>query len=40
MNSKTDEQTQIEQASHDPQAFAALYDRYVEQIFLYAFRRT
>jgi RNA polymerase sigma-70 factor (ECF subfamily) len=40
MRSKTDQQSLIEQASHDPQAFAALYDRYVEQIFLYALRRT
>ncbi|HUV28497.1 MAG TPA: sigma factor, partial [Anaerolineales bacterium] len=40
MRSISDEQSLIEQASHDPQAFAALYDRYVEQIFLFALRRT
>ena len=40
MRSKSDEQSLIEQASHDPQAFAALYDRYVEQVFLFALRRT
>ena len=40
MRSKSDEQSLIEQASHDPQAFTALYDRYVEQVFLFALRRT
>ena len=40
MRSKSDEQSLSEQASHDPQAFAALYDRYVEQVFLFALRRT
>ena len=40
MRSKSDEQSLIEDASHDAQAFAALYDRYVEHIFLYALRRT
>jgi len=40
MRSKTDEQSLIVKASHDPQAFAALYDRYIEQIYRYALRRT
>ena len=40
MRSKSDDQSLIEQASRDPQAFAALYDRYVEQVFLFALRRT
>jgi RNA polymerase sigma-70 factor (ECF subfamily) len=40
MRSKPDEQAPIEQISHDPQVIAALYDRYVEQVFLFALRRT
>lgn len=40
MRSKTDEQSLIEQASKNPQAFAKLYDRYIEQIYRYALRRT
>jgi RNA polymerase sigma-70 factor (ECF subfamily) len=40
MESKTDEQSLIEQASKNPQAYAQLYDRYVEQIYRYALRRT
>lgn len=40
MESKTDEQSLIEQASNNPQAFAKLYDRYIEQIYRYALRRT
>ena len=37
---KTTEQSLIEKASQDPEAFAALYDRYIEQIYRYALRRT
>jgi len=40
MGSKTDEQSLIEQASRDPQAFSALYDCYIEQIYRYSLRRT
>lgn len=40
MRFKTDEQSLIDKASHDPQAFAALYDHYIEQIYRYALRRT
>ena len=40
MRSKTDEQSLIVKASQDPQAFAALYDRYIELIYRYALRRT
>ncbi len=36
--SATDETTLVEQASRDPQAFAELYDRYVDRIYAYAFR--
>ena len=32
------EQTLVEQARHDPAAFGALYDRYVDRIFVYARR--
>ena len=35
-----DEASLVEQARDDPQAFAELYDRYVEQVFLFALRRT
>ncbi|GIK55769.1 MAG: hypothetical protein HND44_03030 [Chloroflexi bacterium] len=34
------DQTLIEQAKHDPQAFARLYDRYVDRIYRYAYRQT
>jgi RNA polymerase sigma-70 factor (ECF subfamily) len=40
MGSKTDEQSLIEQARRDPQAFSTLYDRYIEQIYRYSLRRT
>jgi len=36
----SDEQSLVEQARHDPQAFAALYDRFVGPVFLFALRRT
>jgi RNA polymerase sigma-70 factor (ECF subfamily) len=35
-----DEQSLIERARHDPQAFAELYDRYVDRIYAYSFRCT
>jgi RNA polymerase sigma-70 factor (ECF subfamily) len=35
-----DEGSLIERARRDPQAFAELYDRYVDRIYVYAFRRT
>ena len=35
-----DEKALVEQAQRDPQAFAALYDRYVERIYAFAYRRT
>ena len=35
-----DEQNLIERARRDPQAFAELYDRYVDRIYAYVFRRT
>lgn len=35
-----DENILIERAKNDPQAFAALYDRYVERIYAYAYRKT
>jgi len=38
--STCDEQALIEEARHDPQAFAALYDRYVQPIYRFALRRT
>ncbi len=38
--STCEEQALIEQAQHDPQAFAALYDRYIQPIYRYALRRT
>ncbi|MCL4264619.1 MAG: RNA polymerase sigma factor [Anaerolineae bacterium] len=34
------DQTLIEQAKRDPQAFAWLYDRYVDRIYRYAYRQT
>ena len=34
-----DEQALIERAKRDPQAFAPLYDRYVDDIYRYTFRR-
>jgi RNA polymerase sigma-70 factor (ECF subfamily) len=37
---KSEEQALVEQARHDPQAFAALYNRYVQQIYRFALRRT
>jgi RNA polymerase sigma-70 factor (ECF subfamily) len=40
MGSRIDEQSLIEQAGKDPQAFAQLYDRYFMQIYRYALRRT
>lgn len=36
----TDEQALIGQAQRDPQAFAALYDRYVDRIYVFVYRRT
>jgi RNA polymerase sigma-70 factor (ECF subfamily) len=36
----SDEQALVEQARHDPEAFAALYERFVERVFLYSLRRT
>ena len=35
-----DEAVLIQQARHDPQAFALLYDRYVERIYAYSLRET
>ncbi len=35
-----DEKTLVEQAKRDPQAFAALYDRYMARIYTFAYRRT
>ncbi len=35
-----DEAELIQQARHDPQAFALLYDRYVERIYAYSLRET
>lgn len=35
-----EEKALVEQAQRDPQAFAALYDRYVERIYAFAYRRT
>lgn len=40
MKSKIDERSLIEKASDDSQAFAQLYDRYIEHIYRYALRRT
>jgi RNA polymerase sigma-70 factor, ECF subfamily len=37
---KTEEQTLVEQAKRDPEAFGRLYDRYVAQIYAYAYRQT
>lgn len=37
---QTDEQSLVEQAKSDPQAFAILYDRYVDQIHSFAHRQT
>ena len=36
----SDERNLVEQARNDPQAFAALYDRFVEPVYQYAMRRT
>jgi RNA polymerase sigma-70 factor (ECF subfamily) len=36
--STDDELTLVEQARRDPQAFAELYDRYVDRIYAYAYR--
>jgi RNA polymerase sigma-70 factor (ECF subfamily) len=36
--SAADEPALVEQARRDPQAFAELYDRYVDRIYAYAFR--
>lgn len=36
----SEEQSLVEQARLDPQAFAALYDRYVQRIYRYALRRS
>lgn len=38
--SLSEEQSLVEQAQRDPQAFAALYDRYVQPIYWFALRRT
>jgi RNA polymerase sigma-70 factor (ECF subfamily) len=35
-----DEQALVARAQSDPQAFAALYDRYLERIYAYAYRQT
>jgi RNA polymerase sigma-70 factor, ECF subfamily len=35
-----EEKALVEQAQRNPQAFAALYDRYVERIYAFAYRRT
>lgn len=35
-----DDQVLVEQAQSDPQAFGALYDRYVNRIYGYAYRQT
>lgn len=35
-----DERQLIEKARHNPEAFAALYNRFVEPVYLYAMRRT
>jgi RNA polymerase sigma-70 factor (ECF subfamily) len=35
-----DDETLIRQAQNDPQAFACLYDRYVDRIYTYVLRRT
>lgn len=35
-----DEQTLVAQAQSDPQAFATLYDRYLDRIYAYAYRQT
>lgn len=35
-----DEYHLIERARRDPQAFAELYDRYVDRIYAYTFRQT
>lgn len=37
---QTNEQTIIQQAQHDPQAFAILYDRYIDRIYAYTLRQT
>ena len=34
-----DEKALVDQAQRDPQAFAALYDRYVERIYAFAYRQ-
>jgi RNA polymerase sigma-70 factor, ECF subfamily len=36
----SEEQSLVNQARSDPQAFAALYDRYVQRIYQYALRRS
>jgi RNA polymerase sigma-70 factor (ECF subfamily) len=36
----SNEASLVEQARHDPQAFAELYNRFVERVFLFALRRT
>ncbi len=38
--STCDEQSLVNRARHDPQAFAALYDCFVERVFQFALRRT
>lgn len=38
--SSSDEASLVEQARDDPQAFAELYNRFVERVFLFALRRT
>jgi RNA polymerase sigma-70 factor (ECF subfamily) len=38
--SSSDEASLVEQARTDPQAFAELYNRFVERVFLFAIRRT
>ena len=35
-----DEKLLVQQAQRNPQAFAALYDLYVERIYAFAYRRT
>jgi RNA polymerase sigma-70 factor (ECF subfamily) len=34
------DQTLVEQAKNDPQAFAALYERYFDRVYAYAYRQT
>lgn len=40
MNLESSERLLVEQAKHDRQAFARLYDRYVDAIYAYVYQRT